>query len=57
MNDSARAQLPRSAPVIEPTLQVVCVSVANTATGLTGRRGPQGRGSPLTAPEVAGSPT
>jgi hypothetical protein len=25
----------------------------NAAAGLTGRRGPQGRGSPLTAPEVA----
>jgi hypothetical protein len=86
MKDSARAQLSRSAPLIEHTPQVVRMPLpgisarrpiptrttggsqppgppeqrrhlptrTNPAVGSTGRRGPQDRGSPPTAPEVAG---
>lgn len=86
MKDSARAQLSRSAPLIEHTPQVVRMpspgisapwpiptrttggsqppgppeqrrhlpTRINPAAGSTGRRGPQDRGSPPTAPEVAG---
>ena len=89
MKDSARAQLPRSAPLTEQTPQVVLAPLASTsvrwpsptgtmvgwqppgppeqrrhpptrinpAARLTGRRGPQDRGSPPDGAEGRGAPT